>query len=197
MEKDAQPFSPEQSIRLIEEMIIKTKADISENTVYFLLWGWLSFIAILAQYFLKVALRYPHHYLVWLITFVGIFGSIMQTRKRKRNMYARTYIAASMSYLWTGLGLSFFILTIIFFKLEGGWLICYPFFIMLYGLGTFVSGKILQFKPLVIGGMINWALAIGATFFEFDSQMLFAAAAILTSYIIPGHLLQSQKNGNG
>ncbi|HVG15152.1 MAG TPA: hypothetical protein VM935_09330 [Chitinophagaceae bacterium] len=197
MEKNIDQFSPEQSLQLIESMISKTKANISENTVYFLLWGWLSFSAILGQYFLKVALDYPHHYLVWLITFVGIFGSIMQTRKRKQYTHARTYIGASMSYLWTGLGVSFFILTLIFFKLEDGWLICYPFFIMLYGLGTFVSGKILQFKPLVIGGIINWVLAIAATFFDFDNQMLFAAAAILTSYIIPGHLLQAQKKENG
>jgi len=194
MEKDEHQFSPEQSLRLIEAMIIKTKANISDNTVYFLLWGWLSFSAILGQYFLKVILEYPRHYLVWLVVFIGVFGSIMETRRRKGSTYARTYVATSMSYLWTGLGISFFLLSIIFFKLEGGWLICYPFFIILYGLGTFVSGKILQFKPLVVGGIVNWVLAIAATFFDFDNQMLFAAAAILTSYIIPGHLLKSQKD---
>lgn len=191
METADSQFSPQQSLQLIETMIAKTKANISENTVYFLMWGWLTFAAILGQYFLKVVVHYRHHYIVWLITFIGIIASIMYTRKRKRQAQARTYIAESMGYLWTGLAITFFLLSLIFTKIDA-WLICYPFYILLYGLGTFISGKILQFKPLIVGGIINWALAIAATFFDFDNQMLFAAAAIFTSYIIPGHLLKNK-----
>ena len=99
-----------------------------------------------------------------------------------------------MSYLWTGVGISFFILSIIVSNTEQGWAMSYPFFIMFYGLGTFVSGKILQFRPLVIGGIFNWALAIACIFVPFDYQLLVAAAAILTSYIIPGYLLGSSKS---
>ncbi len=194
METADSQFSPQESLHLIETMIAKTKANISENTVFFLMWGWLTFAAILGQYLLKVVVGYRHHYIVWLISFVGIIGSIMYTRKRKQQTHARTYISESMSYLWTGLGISFFILSIIFSKIEGGWFLCYPFYILLYGLGTFVSGKILQFKPLIAGGIVNWVLAVAATFFDFDYQMLFAAAAILTSYIIPGYLLKNQKS---
>jgi predicted PurR-regulated permease PerM len=77
---------------------------------------------------------------------------------------------------------------------KNGWLYCYPFFILMYGLGTFVSGRLLQFKPLMIGGILNWILACVAVFFSFDYQMLFAAAAILSSYLIPGYLIKPQKN---
>jgi hypothetical protein len=99
-----------------------------------------------------------------------------------------------MGYLWTGIGVSFFILSFIVSSSAEGWNFSYPFFIMLYGLGTFVSGKIIKFKPLVIGGIINWCLACISVFFSFDYQLLFAAAALLTSYIIPGHLLGVKKN---
>jgi hypothetical protein len=37
-----------------------------------------------------------------------------------------------------------------------------------------------------------WALAIGCTFVSYDYQMLFGAAAILVSYIIPAYLLRSR-----
>jgi hypothetical protein len=60
----------------------------------------------------------------------------------------------------------------------------------LYGLGTFVSGRILRFTPLIAGGVTNWALAATAIWFDFDYQMIFAAAAILLSYIIPGYMLR-------
>lgn len=66
-------------------------------------------------------------------------------------------------------------------------------FILLYGLGTFVSGRLLQFKPLVVGGIINWIPVCAAVFFSFDYQMLFAAAAISSSYLLPGYLLKPQK----
>jgi hypothetical protein len=93
-----------------------------------------------------------------------------------------------MNYLWAGMGISFFVLSAIFFKL--GWFNCYPFFILFYGLGAFVSGKLLQFTPFVVGGIISWCLASIAVWFTFDYQSLFAAAALLFSHIIPGHLLQ-------
>lgn len=99
-----------------------------------------------------------------------------------------------MGYLWSGMAVSFFVLSFIINFLQtdkNGWLYCYPFFILMYGLGTFVSGKILQFRPLVVGGIINWILACIAVFFDFDYQMLFAAAAILTSYLIPGYMIKS------
>ena len=61
---------------------------------------------------------------------------------------------------------------------------------MMYGLGTFVSGNILQFRPLIIGGIAAWVLAIGAAYVEYDYQMLFGAAAILFSYIIPAYMFR-------
>ncbi|HUC79839.1 MAG TPA: hypothetical protein VMR70_02950 [Flavisolibacter sp.] len=189
-------FSPQQSLQVIQSMIDKTKENISYNKIYFLMWGWLSFIGITGQFLLKVVFQYKHHYIIWLITLVGIILSVAYTAKNRTRKVVRTYIGEAMGYLWTGMAISFFILSFImtFLQVEkSGWLYCYPFFILLYGLGTFVSGKILQFKPLVVGGIINWLLACAAVFFPFDQQLLFAAAAILTSYIIPGHIIQSVK----
>lgn len=86
---------------------------------------------------------------------------------------------------------SFFVLGLILTKLGWGTPI-FPFFIMLYGLGTFVTGSIIRFRPLIIGGIIAWFLAIGSTFVSYDYQMLFGAAAILVSYIIPAYMLRSR-----
>ena len=186
-------FSPQQSLQVIQSMIEKTRSNLSENRFYFLLWGWLAFGAIISQFILKVVLRYERHYLVWLLTFAGIFLSVWRSRRTSRRRRVRTYVGDSMVHLWTGMGISFFVLSFIITFLpvpESGWIVNYPFFIMMYGLGTFVSGKLLQFKPLVVGGVINWCLACAAVFFHFDYQMLFAAAAVLSSYIIPGYLLK-------
>lgn len=182
-------FSPQESLLLIQQMINKTKADMSGNRFYFLLWGWIAFVAIMGQFVLKVLLHNPYHYMVWLIIFIGMLWSIVYTKNKHRKSRVKTFVGDTMKYLWIGLGISFFVLSFIISK--NTWLYSYPFFIMLYGLGTFVSGHILQFRPLVIGGIINWVLAIVSTYFSFDYQMLFAAAAIWSSYLIPGYMLKT------
>jgi hypothetical protein len=190
-------FSPRQSLELIESMINKTKANISENRFYFLLWGWIAFTGIMGQFILKVLLQYKHHYVVWFIVFVGVAITLIHSNKKGRQKRVRTYLGENMGNLWTGMGVSFFVLGFIISNLgvQGtGWLISYPFYILLYGLGTFVSGRMLQFKPLVVGGIINWVLACVSVFFSFDYQMLFAAAAIVASYLVPGYLLKPNRS---
>jgi hypothetical protein len=186
-------FSPQQSLQLIQSMIDKTKGNIGRNRFHFLLWGWYVFLAILVQFILKVVLRYERHYLVWLGVIPAVIITIIYSIRQRKRRGVRTYIGDSMSYLWTGVGISFFVLSFIISSSKEGWMFSYPFFILLYGLGTFISGKLLKFTPLVVGGIINWILACIAGYLHYDYQMLLAAVAILTSYIIPGHLLGIKK----
>lgn len=187
-------FTPEQSLQLIQTMIVKTRAKLSENRFYFLLWGWLTFTALLLQFTLKVFMHYQHHYLVWLLTFPAVIITLVHAGKRQKVSGARTYVGESMSNLWMGIGISFFVLSFIISNQDGtGWLRAFPFFILFYGLGTFVSGRILRFAPFVIGGIFNWAIALVAVFLPYDQQILLAALAILTSYIIPAHLITTKE----
>lgn len=182
-------FSPEQSLRLIQSMISKTKQNMSDNSIYFLVWGWITFFACTAQFILKHIYQYEKHYMVWLVTIIGIVFSNYHGWKEGKKVKVKTYLDENMSYLWIGMAVCFFVLSMILTRLGWGFSV-FPFFIMLYGLGTFVSGNFLKFRPLVIGGIIAWILAIGATFASYDYQMLFGAAAILVSYIIPAYMLR-------
>ena len=187
---NSQTFSPDESLRLIRNMIDKTRRDVSDNSIYFLVWGWGAFLGCIGQFILKAVLHNPYHYLVWLITFVCAGISIVVGNRQRKKEKAQTYIGDSMSYVWSGLGITFFVISIIFFKI--GWQFSFPFFTVLYGLGTFVSGKILQYKPLVIGGIISFVLAALCAWFVYDYQILCAAGALLVSYIIPGHMLRNR-----
>lgn len=182
-------FSPEQSLLLIQSMISKTKQNMSDNSIYFLIWGWLTFIAFIGQFILKHILQYEKHYMVWLVVIIGVIFSIYQGKKNEKKVRAKSWVDENMSHLWLGMGISFFVLSMIITRMGWGTEM-YPFFIMMYGLGTFVSGNFLQFRPLITGGIIAWVLAIGSTWVSYDYQMLFAAAAILFSYIIPAYMLR-------
>lgn len=185
-------FSPKESLQLIQSMIDKTRQDLSNNGIYFLVWGWITFIACIGQFILKHIIEYPRHYMVWWIIIIGIVFSIYQGSKEGKKQKVKTYVGDSIKALWLGMGIAYFVLSMILTKI--GWdKPIFPFFIMLYGLGTFVSGNIIQFRPLVIGGILALAMAVGSVFVEYDYQILFAAAAILVSYIIPAYILRARK----
>ncbi|RYZ00626.1 MAG: hypothetical protein EOO11_00940 [Chitinophagaceae bacterium] len=186
-------FSPQDSLLLIRSMIDKTRFSLRANRFYFLFWGWIAFGAMLLQFFLKVVLHYRHHYAVWLVTFPAVLVTIWYSRRHRRQG-PRTYVGDAMSVLWTGIGCSFFVLSVIISRSGDGWYGAFPFFILFYGLGTFISGRLLQFRPMVAGGIVNWGLAIACAWVPYDYQILVGALAIATSYLIPGYLLGRTQN---
>ncbi len=183
-------FSPQQSIQVIQSMIDKTKAGLSENSIYFLLWGWLVFAGCILQYTLLVIIKVQYHYLAWLVVIPGIIFSIVYSIKYKRKRKVKTYVSESMRILWSGMSISFMALCFILSNI--GWQYAFPIYILFYATGTFISGGILQFKPLQLGGIICWVLAVLATFVSYQNQILFTAAAILASYLVPGYLLKKR-----
>jgi len=188
-------FSPEESLRVIDSMLQKTRNEIKGNDIYFLMWGWLTFVCCTAQFLLKRVFDYPKHYLVWWLTLVGAALSILISIKQGRQKKVQTYIDESMGFLWTGMGISFFVLSMLLTKV--GWdKPVFPFFIMLYGLGTFISGCLLRFRPFIIGGVAAWIIAIGSVYLDYDYQILCGGAAILVSYIIPAYMLRAKANSH-
>ena len=184
-------FSPQDSLRVIQSMIEKTRANISGNSHYFLLWGWLTFIGCTGQFILKTIVHYEKHYRVWWVTFIGIVASVYFSFRDGKTKRVKTYLDETMGYLWTGMAFSYFVLSVILTKM--GWNTpVFPFFILLYGLGTFVSGCFLKFRPLIAGGILAWVIAMVAVYLSYDYQILAGSAAILVSYIIPGHLLKKK-----
>ncbi|MEP6711381.1 MAG: hypothetical protein ABJA37_03140 [Ferruginibacter sp.] len=181
-------FSPLDSLKVIQSMIDKTKEGISDKSFYFLMWGWLTVTACLLQYYLLVVVKYEHHYQAWLLILLGIAASIIYGIKEKKKETVKTYASESMSALWTGIGLSFMGLSFILSRI--GWQYSFPFYILLYGIGTFSSGSILKFKPLQAGGIACFVLAAAATYASYQNQILLTAAAVLVSYLIPGYLLK-------
>jgi hypothetical protein len=188
MEVPEKDFSPEESLKLITSMIETTKNSISDRSHYFLLWGWAVVIGCLIQYYLKVVVDSPKHYYAWLITpiaFVLHFIFIYNDRKKDR---VKTFINQANVYLWTALVLSFIVFMFVFSQI--GWQYCYPFYILLYGIGTFVSGSYIKFKPMIIGGLLCFPLVVVCVYSHYDVQILITAFAIFISYIIPGYWLR-------
>ena len=185
-----QPLSPESSLQIIQNMIDKAKNSVADDSFYFLLWGWLVFIASIGQFVLKVLVKSPYHYVVWSLMVVGVIASAIYGYRVNRNAKVKTYVNELLDYLWIGILLSYILFGFIFART--GWQNCYPFYMSLYAIGSYVSGRALKFPPLVWGALASWVLAIISTFTPFDLNILLCGLAILFSNIIPGYLLKNK-----
>ncbi len=186
---EEEKFLPEDSLQLIQTMIDKVKNTVADRSFYFLLWGWLVFIASLLQYVLKVVVKYSNHGAAWNLMFIGIIVSVFRGVKGGKRRTVTTYIDDSLRYVWMSIFITQLLFVFVFMR-RGDWENCYTFYMLLYAIGCFITGRIIKFSPLVWGAIGCWFLAILSTFASFDYNILLSALAILISYIIPGHLLR-------
>ncbi|OQX82257.1 MAG: hypothetical protein B6D64_00815 [Bacteroidetes bacterium 4484_276] len=190
-------FNEQDSIKVITEMIENSKSKIRDNGFFYLIWGWLVLVASVMN-FVLLQIGFEQAWLPWpiLMTGGGIASGIAGYRLGKKAK-AKTMFDTAMIYLWYGFLVT---LLIILFTTSSGkisWNVSNALIISLYGLGTFVSGGILKFKPLIIGGIISWALAIATLFVPEIYSLLMVAVSIIVSYLIPGYMLKSRNKNLG
>jgi hypothetical protein len=101
-----------------------------------------------------------------------------------------------MIYLWNGFLISILIVLIVGAITHLSWQVINPLVIVFYALGTFVSGGILKFKPLIIGGILAWVISIIAFLIHSEVQLLLMAAAIVVSYLVPGYMLKNRNSNH-
>jgi hypothetical protein len=198
METNEKELSPQESLDLIKTMINKTKGAVADDSFHFLLWGWLVFGCCLTSYILKTYFHYPNHFFVWWLMPVGGVISAVYGAKQSREQKVKSFLDEALGYLWIAIAISFIVLVIVNMVGDGAWQTSFTYYILLYAIGTFVSGSLLRFKPLIIGGLINFVLVAVSARLNYDNQLLIGSLAILISYIMPGYLLrrkyQKQKN---
>ncbi len=191
MEHVEKEMTSEESLRIITEMIQTAKSGIKDNGFFYLLWGWLVFIACVSQYFFLYVVYNQYNWLAWaiLMPLGGVVSTLYGIRLGRKEK-VKTYLDQFMSYVLIAFLMSLF--TVLFYTARtNNPALGYPLIMMVYGAWLFISGGALKFKPLVIGGCINWVLALISMFLDFQWQLVMLALAVLLGYIIPGHLLKA------
>ena len=185
-------FSPEQSLHLIGTMINKAKGRFSENGHLYLLWGWAVFLCSIAEFILINYTRFEHHYLVWLTMWLVAIYQVFYLRSKKRKERVKAYTDEIIGAVWITFVVLMFLFGFLFGQLMGEeyYRFINPGFLVLYGMPTVLSGTILRFRPLIVGGIICWVFSIFSTMIDYDYQLLLLAAAVVSAWIIPGYLLK-------
>lgn len=187
--KQEETLTGQQSMEIISRMISTVRNEIQDDSFFYLIWGWLVLAASLSNYAL-MAMNYELSFLPWAILMpIGGIATMIYGRQQEKKQKVKTYMDDVMKYVLIAFLVSLFV--VLFFQSQLG-LATYPMVMMVYGMWLFISGGAIRFRPLIMGGVVNWLLGIAAFFFEFPQQLLILALAVFLGYIIPGHMLRSK-----
>lgn len=188
MDTRQKELSPQESLAIIINMIAQAKGNVQRNHFFFLFWGWIVWIAYVGMFILDV-LDYPYPYVIWLITIPAWAYTIYKGLKIDRAEQVVTHLDKINGYLWLGYGVVVF--TIVIFGYQLNFQLT-PITLVLTALPGFVSGTILRFKPLVVGGIIFWVSGIVSFLCPLEFQPLVGAFAIFCGYLMPGYMLKNK-----
>ena len=186
-------MTPEQSLRVIEEMIGQAKKSFSRMSFYFLLWGGLLIAAMISAYLLRGVSEALSQGATWGIAGVigGIVSSVHGAREGKRNA-VNNPMERVVGWLWGAFVITMMITIVVnvLHRQDPGAMIT-----LLTGFATFMTGQIMRFRPLILGGILFWAVGIAMHFTD-DALVSTAlyCCAMFFGYIMPGIMLKHQEN---
>lgn len=187
-------ISGQASLDLIQSMINKARNQFGENGHLYIIWGWTVVVCSVSQFVLKYYFNYQYHWMVWLLTWaVLIYQTIYLIKNRKREK-VKTYTGEILGHVWLVFAILMIMTGFIIGKTaqDQTGVIFTPVFLCLYGMPAYLSGKILQFRSLILGALWCWILAFTALYIPPDFLMLMYAPAVIGAWIVPGYLLREK-----
>ena len=187
------------------EVIARTRGKVEMDQMptggkLFPLWGWLTAIFYLIGFILVHFLH--KDWGIWMWIGIPVVGTPLMMRILKKD-HQRSHMRTRRSRLvldyWIfaacaiGLGGFLFGFMGIYEMVEN------PMICLLVGIGTFITGEELRFRPMIVGGIAAAIMGIVSFLLQGDIwpwQMLCIVICAIVSLIIPGYLFEnSVKDG--
>jgi hypothetical protein len=200
MEESSKNFTPQESLEIIGRFIMNYKKNFKESSFYFLLWGWVVLLASVSHFLvLMVLLNMKEYGKIGIFSMVNwisftVAGIVIQSFHFKRThdqKVTRSHIDSFIRSLWQVTAIA--IVMIIFLCMKTQNYYPSPFILTVVGLSTLVTGVTIKFRPLILGGVVFFVLAVIGSFINNEYQLLINALAITLGYLVPGYMLRSSK----
>ena len=179
------------SFALIEEMINKAKNNFSESGTLFLIWGFVILVCSLVHFTAAYFFNNQNFSVIWMLTWAASIFQIFYLKRKARQKKVKTYTDDVLKYMWIVFFICMVLMVFILIWQKAFYSIN-PAILVLYGIPTFLTGIILRFRPLIIGGICCWLLSIGSVLTHWHFQLLYIAGAGIAAWIIPGFYLRQK-----
>ncbi|MDX9772023.1 MAG: hypothetical protein RBT02_01225 [Bacteroidales bacterium] len=189
MENEEKLMTGDESLRVITQMINKTRVSVTQASFHLLLWGWLIFACSLSEFLLWRYTDWANPWYVWFLVIPGVLVSLIYgfVKGRKEKVY--TY--GTSIYVWTWI--AFLFASVIFFIIHpmGSGSVS-KYMLLMAAMPLFISGVVLRFRPLIWGAASFWILALAAHYGGDTVSGLAMPAAMIIGYLVPGYLLRNK-----
>ena len=197
MKKESASLSSQDSLKLIEQMIGRARAEEKDSGRGWIIWGWLLFLASLVQYFMIRAGNRQDGSKVWMIfgimaILLALYEVVGKNYISRKSIRVKTYT----NELVNRLGIAFFIslLIMVYGNSQTGTNLTgvnFGYLLLLYGFWMFIHGSVFRYRLLIIGAIINWAGAVVIFYFmeSLGAEVLLVHAfCVALGYLLPGHI---------
>ncbi len=165
----------------------------------FLAWGYPTVLVLLAEF--AALMIWNENWCAWLWAGIPLIGTplmIYFLNKDYDRTHSRTHDQNNILVMWIFIGVA---------SCIGGGLMgfsgvfrlaFFAYLSLLCGMGCFMTGIILHFRPKVVCGIIASVLSIVPLFFQGELwpwQLLFTSFTVIISLIVPGHLFRRYVRG--
>jgi len=187
-----------QSLLVIKEMIQVSKNKLKQDGILFIVWGWVLFIVSTTGYIerglaLTFGIKKVLNVLGVALPLIALIFSIYYLIKESKKV--QTYIGISLRYVWISLFVCMVLVNLIQFNVlhSINFELQHPIFMVLMAFAVTVTGGILRYRLIIIGGVIFGILALTASYLKLQEQLLVESVAWIISFIVPGHILYANR----
>ena len=194
METYSDKFDESQSLQLIQEMLQVSQRKLKKDGVLLILWGWIMTIHYLVIYILgktnpSYQVNRTFKYLVIGFVLFGFAFTLYYILKQRKKV--QTYIGVSLRYVWVSMFFSMVLVNLIQNNVlhEINFELQHPIFMIIIAFAIVVTGGVLRYKLIIIGGIIFALLGFVSSYLALSDQLLLEAIAWFIAFVIPGHIL--------
>jgi hypothetical protein len=187
METENQTLTTQQSLDIITKMIRQAHGNTKRNSVYLILWGLVITVANVGMFTL-MWMEYARPYLIWLITLPAWILTIYISYRHGKTSTATSHFDRINALLWYSYGVIIFTIIAFGFKINYQ---LNPVILLVSAIPAFISGIIIKFRPLAIGGILFWVFGILCFLVDGPWQYLIGAIAVTTGHLVPGLMLRN------
>lgn len=188
-----------ETFELVRNMIAVSKAQMNQDGILLIVWGWVLFVTNFILNYLPGVMKVSNK-TIWTIEpltkiLPGIAAAYTLYYLFKKSK-VRTFIGTTIKHIWIGLIIVYVLANLIISNVLGqvSFQLQHPLFMLVTGFAIAITGSIIRTQMLVFGGFVFALLALLASYFDLQTQLLIKSIGWLVAFIIPGHILFASRN---
>ncbi|QES87796.1 hypothetical protein [Rhizosphaericola mali] len=173
-----------ESFQLIQDMINKSRSSVMDKGTWPIYWGCTIAFCSFFLYF-QLLFKWKMPFNIFYLTYIALAIMIFVIIKNSKHKNVSSHSQRPIAYTWIA-----YVIAINIMGFDPQTNYSGISFMVLYGIPTFITGGIMNYKPLILGGISCWILAIIGFFCNGLTQIMLEGFAAIAAWVIPGLMIR-------